>query len=117
MDLEEKRILRELVEHPRGELSPADFVNGIAKRNERAVQNLKSKGYIDTTPHQHRDLHNNYYDVHFYHATHKGIMYFDPWYKKTFFAIKDDIRTVLVSVITAAVTTVVTIVVTNLLLE
>lgn len=115
MNSDEKRILKALVEHPGGELSPADFVNGIAKRNERAVQNLKSKGYVDTTPHQHRDLLNNYYDVHFYHATHKGIMYFDPWYKKVLHAIKDDIRTVLVSLITATVTTIVTIVITNLL--
>ena len=115
MNAEEKRILRTLIEHPKGELSPADFVNGIAKRNERAVQNLKSKGYIDTTPHQHRDLHGNYYDINFYHVTHKGIMYFDPWYKKVLFVIKDDIRTVLVSVVTATVTTVVTIMITNML--
>lgn len=115
MDAEEKRILKELVEHPKGELSPVDFVNGIAKCNERAVQNLKSKGYIDTTPHQCRDLHNNYYDVHFYHATHKGIMYFDPLYKKILNAIKNDTKTVLISAITAAVTTVVTVIITNLL--
>ena len=115
MDANEKRILKALVEHPKGELSPADFINGIALRDERAVQHLKSQGYIDTTPHQNRDVRGNYYDVLFYHATHKGLAEFYPWHEKFWFAIKGDIRTILVSALTSAITTTVAITISHYL--
>ena len=43
----EKKILKKLVEHPEGSLSPCDMINVVAKRDERSVHNLISTGYIE----------------------------------------------------------------------
>lgn len=109
MNKNERVILKELVGWHEGELSPATLINGIAKGDEKSVQNLKSKGYIDTVPHPHRDLNGNYYDVPFYFATAKGLVEFEPWYKKIWFSFKRDLRTIIVTIIISVCTTLVTI--------
>ncbi len=109
MDKKEREILKALVEHPRGELSPADFINGIARGDERSVRNLQSKGYVNTAPHPHRDLNGNYYDVPFYYATDKGLVEFEPWHKKIRFLFRGDLRTVIIALITALGITLITI--------
>ncbi len=91
MDKKEKDILKALVDHHEGELSPAEFINGIAKGDNRSVRNLKSKGYIDTINHQNKDFNGNYYDIPFYYATHKGLVKFESWYKRILFSFKNNI--------------------------
>ncbi|MDE2019278.1 MAG: hypothetical protein KGJ13_02935 [Patescibacteria group bacterium] len=113
MNTNEKRILKELVEAPQGELSPAHFVNGIAKQDQRAVRHLQSRGYIATTPRQHRDISGSYYDIPFYYATDKGFAEFYPWYEKLWFAIKSDLRIIIISAITSAITSLITIILTK----
>ena len=101
MTQDEKRILQTLVD--RGEpQSPADFVNGISQRNHRAVQNLVVKGYVETTP---VVVHNNTYD--FYRPTEKGMATCDVWYKKIWYYVHGDIRSIIVSSVTALITTVI----------
>lgn len=109
MNKEEEKILNGLVKSRLGELSPSEFINGIAQSDERSVQHLISKGYIATTIHQNRDLNGNYYDIPFYHATHKGLVYFEPWYKRIWFSFKGDVRTIIVALVTSLGTSLITI--------
>ena len=92
----EKEILKKLVEHPEGSLSPCDMINVIAKRDKRSVHNLISNGFIEEVP-----THKNDRDYNFYRATEKGLLFFDKWYKKIWFSIKGDLRNIIVSAITA----------------
>jgi len=94
----EKEILKKLVVHPEGSLSPHDMINVIAKRDKRSVHNLISNGFIEEVP-----THKNDRDYNFYRATDKGLLFFDKWYKRIWFSIKGDIRNIIVSAITAVV--------------
>ena len=98
MKYREREILRKLVEHPKGSLSPVNMINVIAKRDEKSVHNLIVTGYIET-------VETNKYgrSYNFYRATEKGLLYFDVWYKKIWFSIKGDIRNIIVSAITTVV--------------
>lgn len=101
---QEKDILRKTVEWHKGLLSPADFINGICKRDEKSAHSLISKGFIEEVPHK---LHDK--DYIFYRASEKGRAVFYPIYKKVWLAVKGDIRTVIVAVIISIITTLVTI--------
>lgn len=98
MNIKEKEILRGVVDYHKGDLSPNDMINVVAKRDNRSVQNLIAKGYIEEF---HKYINNISYN--FYRSTEKGMMYFDKWYKKLFFNIKGDIRSIIVSFITTAI--------------
>ena len=99
MNKKEKEILKEVVYYHKGDLSPADMINGVAKHDNRSVQNLIVKGYIEE---YHKYINNISYN--FYRSTEKGIVYFDKWYKKLFFNVKGDIRSIIVSFITTSIT-------------
>ncbi|MDP3934721.1 MAG: hypothetical protein Q8Q46_00640 [Candidatus Giovannonibacteria bacterium] len=105
----EKRILKAVVEHHDGLLSPADLINGIAKRDKRSVENLVANGYIEEVPREHPDIRGGYYTINFYRATGKGLLKFAPWHKRIWMSVKGDVRTVLISTITALITTLVVI--------
>lgn len=105
MSNNERKILRAVVEHHEGLLSPADLINGIAQRDNRSVENLVSKKYLEEVPRQHQGLGGNYYTINFYRATEKGLLVFAPWYEKIWAGIKGDVRTVVISAITALITT------------
>ncbi|NOQ68041.1 hypothetical protein GQ568_01205 [Patescibacteria group bacterium] len=98
MEDKEKEILKKLVEHPKGSLSPCDMINAVAKRDKRSVHNLISTGYIEEV-----ETYKNDRVYNFYRATEKGLLFFDKWYKKIWFSIKGDIRNIIVSAITAVV--------------
>ncbi len=115
MNKKEKIILKALVNNPKGQLSPVDFINGIAGRDERSVQNLISKGYVATEPHPHPGLHGGFYDVPFYFATEKGLLEFESWYKRIWFYFKGDLRTIIIALITAVGTTLITLLIGKML--
>lgn len=102
MTKEEREILRKLATHREGLISPADFINTIANRNGRAVQNLIVKGYVETAP---ATRLGSTYD--FYRATEKGLMEFAPLLSKLWFYFSGDLRTITVSIVTALLTSVV----------
>lgn len=88
MNKKEKNILQKLVEHKEGILSPADFVNGVAQRDRRAVDNLIARGYVEEVP---QDMNGGIgtYSINFYRATEKGIMQFAPWHEKGWYNFKE----------------------------
>lgn len=94
----EKEILKKLVKHSKGSLSPHEMKTVIARRDERSVHNLISNGYIEEVPTRKNDR-----DYIFYRATEKGLLFFDKWHKKVWFSIKGDVRNIIVSAITAVV--------------
>ena len=91
MTPKEKEVLKALVEHPSGLLSPSDFINGIAKRDRRAVENLIIGGYVEEVP---QDIHGTVpgttYSRNFYRATNKRAMQFAPFYTKVLFNLKNE---------------------------
>ena len=109
MTKNEKRILKAVVEHHDGLLSPADLINGIAQRDNRSVENLVAKKYLEEVPRQHRGLGDAYYTINFYRAAEKGLLIFLPWYTKIWHGMKGDVRTIIISVITALVTSLIAI--------
>ncbi len=113
MTKEEKRILKEIVTRG-GLLSPATVINAIAKGDRRSVENLVVKGYIEEVPQDIQGPRDTY-TLNFYRATEKGLLVFAPLYKRILFAIKGDIRTIIISAITALITTLITIFLEKLL--
>ena len=92
----EKEILKKLVEHPEGSLSPCDMINVVARIDKKSVHSLISTGYIEEVK-----TYKNNKIYNFYRATEKGLLFFDKWYKKIWFSIKGDVRNIIVSAITA----------------
>ena len=115
MNKQEKQILKAIIEHPKGLLSPATVINGIAKKDQRSVEKLVSMGYIKEVPREHRDVQGGYYTINFYRPTEKGLSIFLPYYKRFWISIKGDIRTIFVSAITALITTAIAFYITKIL--
>jgi len=91
MNNEEKQVLKAVVEHTSGLLSPATLINGIAHGNRRVVENLVVKGYLEEVPQDRPFRRDRTYSLNFYRITEKGIMQFAPGYKKAWFAFKNDV--------------------------
>jgi hypothetical protein len=91
MNANEKKILKALVEHPSGLLSPADFINGVAAHDKRAVANLVSEGYVEEVPQEIGGGHHGSYSLNFYRATKEGLMQFAPRYRKIWYDFKNEI--------------------------
>ena len=104
----ERKILKAVVDRG-GLLSPADLINGIAQRDNRSVENLVAKKYLEEVPRQHRGLGDAYYTINFYRATEKGLLVFSPWHMKMWHGMKYDVRTIVISAITALITSVIAI--------
>jgi len=102
----EKEILQKAISHNVGLLSPVDMINGIAKRDRKSVENLVVRGYLEEVPVDKTGLQGNTYTLQFYRVTEKGLNVFEPWYKKLWFMMKGDVRTIIISVITAVVSTI-----------
>ena len=107
MTKNEKKILKEVVDRG-GLLSPADLINGIARRDRRSVENLVVKGYIEEVP-QDQGSRGHNYTLNFYRATEKGLLVFSPWHARAWHVLKADLRTIVIAAITALVTSVVAI--------
>lgn len=105
MNSVEKEVLRKVVESGEGLLSPAIFINSICNRDKKTAHSLISSGYIEEVP----NIINGQ-DYIFYRATIKGRSVFYPFCKRFLFLFKDDIRTIVV----AMVTTIVTLIISNL---
>jgi len=105
---QEKDILKKTVDARQGLLSPMEFINGICQRDEKSAHSLIATGFIEEVPHKVHDR-----DYIFYRATKKGRAVFYPLHKKAWHAIKSDIRTVIVSVITALLVTFLTLLLTG----
>ena len=105
MQKQELELLKAIVNHPSGQLSEAEFINGLAKHNRRLVENLVVKQYVEEVPRTLVALNGGSYSVNFYRATAKGIVEFASWYEKMWFYMKGDIRTAIFSIITALITT------------
>lgn len=111
----EKRILKAVVEHHDGLLSPSNLINGIAKGDNRSVENLVAGGYLEEVPRDHRDTNGGYYTINFYRATEKGLLKFAPWHKRIWVGVKGDVRTIVISAVTALVTTLIAIILDKIL--
>lgn len=111
MSKDEKRVLKALVEDRTGIMTPSDLIGDVAKRNRRLVENLVVKGYIEEIPQTYNPWPglpgSTLRTITCYRATHKGLMVFNSWYEKAWFALRGDLRTIIVSVITAAITSLV----------
>ncbi len=90
MNIEERKILKALTDDRRGLLSPADFVNGIAQHDRRAVENLVTGGYVEEVPQDVNGGHRGTYSINFYRATEKGRNVFSPWRQKVWFNLKTE---------------------------
>ena len=78
MTKKEKGILKKLVDDPRGLLSPADFINGIAQHDRRAVENLVTMGYVEEVPQDIGGVRlGSTHILNFYRATEKGLVEFE----------------------------------------
>jgi hypothetical protein len=108
MNEEEKKILKEVLGRG-GLLSPADLINGIAKHNRRHVENLVVTGHLEEVPQDMHGFNNSTYSINFYRATEKGLLRFSSWYKRIWFWIKGDVKTIIIATITALITSLITI--------
>lgn len=102
MNKAEKIILKEAVGRGRL-LSPADLINGIAERDEKSVQSLVVKKYIEEVPQAQHGTGGRTYEINFYRPTEKGIVAVSPFYLRLWNETKKDLRSIMVAAITAFV--------------
>jgi len=105
MNKKERGILKKVVEHHHGLLSPADYINGVCQHDTKIAHRLVSLGYVEEVP---TTLSTGHYN--FYRATEKGFSVFYPIHKRLWYLIKGDVRTVIVAVITSLIITVITLI-------
>ena len=115
MNEKEKIILKIAIEHKDGLLSPAELINGIAKRDRRSVENLVSFGYLEEVPQDHSGINGGYYKINFYRATEKGHLVFDPWYKRFWRFFTNDFAKILsvIAIILSIIATIISLVKNN----
>ena len=102
----EVSILKAVAKHHTGLLSPADLINGIAGRDEKSVNNLVAKGYLEEVSRDNPGFGAQpTYSINFFRITEKGLIQLAPRREKIWFSMKGDIRTVVVAAITSVVTT------------
>ena len=107
----EKNLLKKLLNHSEGLLSPADLFNGIGEgKSEKIIHKLITEGHIEEVPHT---IHERNYT--FYRLTEKTHALFYPIHKRMWYFTKGDIRTVIVSSTTALMTTIITLILEKLL--
>jgi len=113
----EHKILKSVVDRG-GLLSPADLINGIARRDRRSVENLVVCGYLEEVPQDMKGVKlGTTYLLNFYRSTEKGLLVFSPWYIKIWHGIKVDIRTIIIATITAIITSLVVIFIEKFLIK
>lgn len=111
-----KIILKGAIDHHKGSISPADMINGIAKHDEKSVEYLVAHRYLEYVPVDKPGINNSgFYTLQFYRVSEKGHAVFLSWYKKLWYNLKGDIRTVFVALVTAFGTTLITIYISKLL--
>ena len=116
MNKKEKEILKQVIEHPDGLLSPSTLINGIAHEDKRSIENLVAIGFLDEVPRERRGFNGNY-TINFYRVTEKGLIFFEPWHIKIWSNIRGDIRTIIISAITASITILIAIILNKILLK
>ena len=95
MDKKEKEILRKIFLYHERLLSPATLINSIAEHNERLVQSLVAKKYIEEVPRDKIGLGGSVSVINFYRITEKGLMVFASWYKKFWKFFTNDMAKIL----------------------
>ena len=95
---EEIEILKKTIKYHKGLLSPQEMINGVAKIDEKSVHKLIVNNYLEEVP-----THKNDRLYTFYRVTEKGLLKFEPWYKKCWFNIKKYLINIFVSAITAVI--------------
>lgn len=112
MDKKEKEVLKKVCDNPRGLLNQSELINCLPGGDTRLSHSLITSGFIEEVKRREKA---NGQEVTFYRLTEKGRMVFNPIYKRMWFLIKGDVRTIVVAIITALVTTMMTIWITKLL--
>ena len=110
MTREEKEVLKKVFESPIGLLSQDGLLALIPDRSTKISHSLITSGYIEEVK---RLVKATQIEVTFYRITEKGRIVFASPPERLWFAIKGDVRTIMVSVITALLTTGITIWLTN----
>lgn len=102
MNKKERDILKRVVQSNEGLISPATLINSFAQRDRQSVENLVAKGYLELVPEQVGD-----HMVNFYRVKEKGLIIFSSLINKIWFYLKEDLRTIIISIITTVLTVVV----------
>ncbi len=102
---QQKEILKKVVDYKEGLILPIVFRN-IVDGDGKSAHALIASGHIGEVP-----LHLNGQTYTAYRASERGRMVFEPSLKRFWYAVKADIRTIVV----AAITAIVTILITNML--
>lgn len=101
---EEKEILTKAKSSGKGLHSPSDMISSYAGHNRGLVEDMVARGYLNIVP----EVIHTGKSINFYRITERGLIQFDPLYKRLWFYFKGDLRTILVSLLTALVTSIAT---------
>lgn len=112
--MNKKELIKKVIKIDGGGLTR----NGLIERAEnddeiRLIQKLISEGYLENYTVQKQVGRGTWTAVDFIRVSEKGHELLEPFYKRIFLFIKDDTRTVLVSVATTILTVIATTLITN----
>ncbi len=109
MNRKQKEILKKVIQH-KETLIARNVFNDIVSNDIISANILIASKYIDETPvHIGEAIHTAY------RVSEKGYMAFEPFHKKILYAIKGDIKTIIIAIVVAVVTTIITILTTNIM--
>ncbi|PIP27389.1 MAG: hypothetical protein COX30_02120 [Candidatus Moranbacteria bacterium CG23_combo_of_CG06-09_8_20_14_all_39_10] len=109
----ELEILQKMLVHKnKGLFSPADLFNAIGGgKREKEIHGLIARKFIDEVSremqHSAPDNPNGVLKITFYRLSEKGRYVISAWYKRFWYFIKSDIKTVIIATIISIVTAVI----------
>jgi len=103
MKKEEREVLEKFHNYHSGLLSPMEYFNLMSDRNNKISHSLISQAYVEEVPTIKNDTHYT-----FYRLTEKAQRLFYPFYKRWWCVVRQDLRTVLIALVTALLVSLIT---------
>lgn len=121
MDGSKELLLRKMLNYPnKGLFSPANLFNGIGNgKSEKEIHELITDGFVEEVlkemPHSTPGNAMGVSKITFYRLSRNGKLLLSPFYIRIWNFIKDDFRTIIITIITSVITTAIAIKITALL--
>lgn len=87
----ERNILKKAIDSNEGLISPATMINSYAHGDQRSVEILVSRKYLERVYEFKEGTHGATYSIIFYTVTEKGLIQFDHFAKRLWFNFKNHI--------------------------
>ena len=111
--MKKKELLKIIIDGNYKEYEYKNLIKLVGENESKLIRELIGTKYIDEVKRNvYAGSRGNIEIIH-YTVSEKGYLVFEPFYKKIWFTLKGDIRTIIIAVITSIIITIITIYITK----